>query len=117
FKEEVRPKQAMEKFVLVLSPFAPHMAEELWQALGNKNTLAYQPWPTFDEAMLKQDTIEVPVQVNGKLRGRIQAPADADNAALESLARAETKVAEHLSGKKVLKVVIVPGKMVNFVVK
>ena len=117
FKEEVRPKQAMEQFVLLLSPFAPHIAEELWQALGNKNTLAYQPWPAFDEAMLKQDTIEVPVQVNGKLRGRIQAPADADNAALELLARAETKVAEHLSGKKVLKVVIVPGKMVNFVVK
>jgi leucyl-tRNA synthetase len=117
FKEEVRPKEAMEKFVLVLSPFAPHMAEELWQALGNKNTLAYESWPTFDEAMLKQDTIEVPVQVNGKLRGRIQAPTEADNAALESLARVETKVAEHLSGKKVLKVVIVPGKMVNFVVK
>ncbi|MGD0655707.1 MAG: class I tRNA ligase family protein [Thermoguttaceae bacterium] len=117
FKEEVRPKEAMEKFVLVLSPFAPHMAEELWQALGNQKTLAYQPWPTFDEAMLKQDTIEVPVQVNGKLRGRIQAPADADNAALEALARTDAKVAEHLSGKKVVKVIIVPGKMVNFVVK
>ncbi len=117
FKEEVRPREAMQKFVLLLSPFAPHLAEELWQALGNTKTLAYEPWPTFDEAMLKQDTIEVPVQVNGKLRGRIQAPAAADNAALESLARAEAKVAEYLAGKTVIKVIIVPGKMVNFVVK
>jgi leucyl-tRNA synthetase len=136
FKEEVRPKEAMEKFVLLLSPFAPHLAEEIWQTLGDcpdfrvsengtvpfstrlgeKKILAYEPWPTFDEAMLKQDTIEMPVQVNGKLRGRIQAPAGADNAALESLARAEEKVAEQLTGKKVVKVIVVPGKMVNFVV-
>jgi leucyl-tRNA synthetase len=117
FKEEVRPKEAMEKFVLLISPFAPHVAEELWQVLGHAKSLAYEPWPAYDEAMLKQDTIEVPVQVNGKLRGRIQAPADAGNAAIESLACAEPKVAEHLAGKKVLKVIIVPGKMVNFVVK
>ncbi|HEY4761803.1 MAG TPA: class I tRNA ligase family protein, partial [Thermoguttaceae bacterium] len=117
FKDEVRPKEAMEKFVLLLSPFAPHLAEEIWQALGHPKTLAYEPWPEYDEAMLKQDTIEIPVQVGGRLRGRIQAPADADNAALESLARAEAKVAEHLAGKTVVKVIIVPGKMVNFVVR
>ena len=117
FKEEVRPREAMQKLVLLLSPYAPHLAEELWQALGNPKTLAYEPWPAYDEAMLKQDTIEVPVQVNGKLRGRIQAPTGADNAALEALARADAKVAEHLSGKKVIKVIVVPGKMVNFVVK
>jgi len=117
FKEEVRPKEAMEKFVLLLYPFAPHLAEEIWQTLGNPKTLAYEPWPTYDEAMLKQDTIEIPVQVNGKLRGRIHAPAAADNAALESLARAVAKVSEQIAGKKVVKVIIVPGKMVNFVVK
>jgi leucyl-tRNA synthetase len=117
FKEEVRPKEAMEKFVLLLSPYAPHMAEELWQALGNPKTLAYQPWPAYDEAMLKQDTIEIPVQVNGKLRGRVTAPTQADNATVESLARADVKVAEHIAGKKVVKVIIIPGKMVNFVVK
>ena len=92
FKEEIRPREAMKKFVLLLSPYAPHLAEELWQALGDcpdfrvsengtvpfttklgeNKTLAYEPWPAYDEAMLKQDTIEVPVQVNGKLRGRIQ---------------------------------------------
>jgi leucyl-tRNA synthetase len=117
FKEDVRPKEAMEKLVLLLSPFAPHLAEELWQVLGNAKTLAYEPWPSYDEAMLKQDTIEVPVQVNGKLRGRIQAPAGADNAALEALAREDAKTAEHLAGKKVVKVIVVPGKLVNFVVK
>jgi leucyl-tRNA synthetase len=117
FKEEIRPKEAMEKFVLLLSPFAPHLGEELWQALGRAKSLAYEPWPMYDEAMLKQDTIEIPVQVNGKLRGRIQAPTNADNATVETLARADTKVAEHIAGKKVVKVIIVPGKMVNFVVK
>ncbi|MGA2797560.1 MAG: class I tRNA ligase family protein [Thermoguttaceae bacterium] len=117
FKEDLRPREAMQKFVLLLSPFAPHLAEELWQALGNAETLAYEPWPAYDKAMLRQDTIEVPVQVNGKLRGRIQAPTGADNAALESLARADAKVAEHLSGKKIIKVIVIPGKMVNFVVK
>ena len=117
FKEEVRPKEAMGKFVLLLSPFAPHVAEELWQVLGHTKTLAYEPWPAYDEAMLRQDTIEVPVQVNGKLRGRIEAPTEADNATVEALARTDAKVAEHLAGKKVVKVIIVPGKMVNFVVK
>ena len=77
-KQEPRPRAAMEKFVLLLSPFAPHLAEELWQALGHATTLAYEPWPKFDEAAIREDTIEVPVQINGKLRGRIQVPADAD---------------------------------------
>ena len=71
FKVEQRPKAAMERFVQLLSPFAPHLAEELWQQLGHAKTLAYEPWPEYDEALLKEDTIEVPVQVNGKLRGRI----------------------------------------------
>ena len=103
--------------MLLLSPFAPHIAEELWEALGHPTTLAYEPWPGFDEAAIKEDTIEVPVQINGKLRGRIQVPAEADNAALESAARSEPKIAELLSGKTVVKAIVVPGRMVNFVVK
>jgi leucyl-tRNA synthetase len=116
-KEAERPRAAMDKLVLLLSPFAPHVAEELWQALGHKTTLAYEPWPSFDEAALKEDTIEVPVQINGKLRGRIQVPAEADRAALESAARSEPKIAELLTGKTVVKTIVVPGRMVNFVVK
>ncbi|MBN2577660.1 MAG: leucine--tRNA ligase [Pirellulales bacterium] len=116
-KEEVRPKGVMEKFILLLSPFAPHLAEELWEALGHKTTLAYEPWPPFDEALLVEDTVEIPVQINGKLRGKILAPATADNAALEELARADAKVAEHLAGKTVVKTVVIPKRMVNFVVR
>jgi leucyl-tRNA synthetase len=116
-KAEARPKTAMEKLVLLLSPFAPHIAEELWQALGHGNTLAYEPWPAFDEAALREDAIEVPVQINGKLRGRIQVAAGADAAALESAARGDAKIAELLAGKTVVKAIVVPGRMVNFVVK
>ncbi len=113
---EVRPKSAMETFTLLLAPMAPHAAEELWQILGHAETLAYEPWPTFDPALLKDDEIEVPVQVNGKLRGRIVVPADADKAALEAAARSDEKIAVLLEGKSVKKVVVVPGKLVNFVI-
>ena len=117
FKVPQRPKAAMERFVLLLSPFAPHLAEELWQQLGHAQSLAYEPWPEFDESLLKEDTIEVPVQINGKLRGRTVVPTGADRAAMEAAARADEKIAELLAGKTIVKVIVVPGKMVNFVVK
>jgi leucyl-tRNA synthetase len=116
-KESVRPREAMEKFILLLSPFAPHMAEELWELLGHDKTLAYDPWPAVDEKWLKEDTIEIPVQINGKLRGKITVPAGSDQAALESAARADVKIAELLAGKTIIKSIIVPGRLVNFVVK
>jgi leucyl-tRNA synthetase len=116
-KEERRPRAVMEPFMLLLSPFAPHMAEELWQLLGHKKSLAYEPWPNADAAWLKEDTLEVPVQVNGKLRSRVVVPADADVAALESAARADERTTELLAGKQVVKVIVVPGKLVNFVVR
>jgi leucyl-tRNA synthetase len=116
-KEERRPRAAMEKLVLLLAPLAPHIAEELWAALGHADTLAYESWPTFDEAALREDTIEVPVQINGKLRGRIRVAAETDRAALESAARGDAKIAELLAGKTVVKAIVVPGRMVNFVVK
>jgi leucyl-tRNA synthetase len=116
-KADARPKAAVESFVLLLSPYAPHLAEELWQLLGHDQTLAYEPWPTYDEASIKEDTVEVPVQVNGKLRGRIQVPAGTDRDALEAAARGDSRIAELLEGKTVVKTVVVPGRMVNFVVK
>ena len=85
--QEVRPKSAMETFTLLLAPMAPHLAEELWQILGHEQTLAYEPWPTYDPALLKDDEVEIPVQVNGKLRGRVVVPADADGDAIEAAAR------------------------------
>ena len=79
--------------------------------------LAYEPWPDFDEALLKEDTIEIPVQINGKLRGRIVVPTGADSGVMEAAARADEKIAELLAGKSIVKTIVVPGKMVNFVVK
>ncbi len=112
---EVRPKRALETFTLLLAPMAPHLAEELWEVLGHEGTLAYAPWPAFDPALLKDDEIEVPVQINGKVKGRVVVAADADRDALEAAARADEKVAAMLVGKTIHKVVVVPGKLVNFV--
>lgn len=114
--QDVRPKSAMETFTLLLAPMAPHIAEELWELLGHAETLAYHPWPTFDPALLKDDEVEVPVQVNGKVRGRVVVPADAERDAIEAAARADEKVAALLEGKAIKKVIVVPGKLVNFVV-
>ena len=112
-----RPKSAMERLVLLLSPYAPHIAEELWEILGHEQTLAYEPWPAYDEALTKEDTIEVPVQIKGKLRGRIRVPAHATADQMEAAARADPRVAEWIEGKEIVKVVVVPGRLVNFVVK
>jgi leucyl-tRNA synthetase len=113
---EQRPRKVLETLVLLLSPFAPHLAEELWRALGHKETLAYEPWPQYDLALTKEDTIEVPVQVNGKLRSKVTVPADADQAALESAALADERIRSLIEGKQVRKVIVVPKKLVNIVV-
>jgi leucyl-tRNA synthetase len=112
-----RPRAVMEQFVLLLSPFAPHIAEELWQALGHTNSLAYQPWPNFDAALAKEDTIEIPVQINGKVRSKVTVVAGADAASLEAAARADERIADLLRGKQIVKVIPVPGRLINFVVK
>jgi hypothetical protein len=113
---ESRPKALLSTFVLLLSPFAPHLAEELWHALGHTDTLAYEPWPTFDPALTKAEEVEVPVQINGKLRTRILVPPDIDKTTLEKTALADEKVKALLEGKQVKKLIVVPGKLVNVVV-
>jgi leucyl-tRNA synthetase len=112
-----RPRSALERFVLLVSPFAPHIAEELWQALGHAETLAYEPWPKFDPALAREDTIEIPVQINGKLRSKLSVPADSDAATIEAAAGADSRIAELLAGKQIVKAVVVPGRLVNFVIK
>jgi leucyl-tRNA synthetase len=111
-----RPRAVLEPFVLLLSPFAPHLAEELWRTLGHQETLAYEPWPKYDPALTKADEIEVPVQVNGKVRLRLTAPAGIDKAALEKLVLGDARVQQLLEGKAVKKVIVVPQKLVNIVV-
>jgi leucyl-tRNA synthetase len=91
------------------------LAEELWHSLGHANTLAYEPWPVFDPALLVAEAIEVPVQVNGKIRARLIVAPNTDGTTLEAMALADEKVREHLGGKPPRKVVVVPGKLVNIV--
>jgi leucyl-tRNA synthetase len=111
-------REVLQSLVLLLAPFAPHLASELWEKLGQTRTsLLRHPWPKFDEALAREDQIEVPVQINGKLRGLITVPAEASREMLEAAARADEKVQAALAGKTVVKVVVVPGKLINFVVR
>ena len=111
------PKEYLEKFVQCLAPFAPHLGEELWQVLGHADTITYEPWPVFDAQALVEDEIEIPVQVLGKLRGRITVPVAATPAEMEAAAKANADVAKFLEGKTIVKVIAVPKRMVNFVVR
>jgi leucyl-tRNA synthetase len=115
-RQTARPRSVLNNFVLLLSPFAPHLAEELWHALGHTQSLAYEPWPSYDEALLKADEIEVPVQVNGKLRGKLTVPTGIDQAALQARALADERIQALIAGKTIRKVIVVPGKLVNIVV-
>jgi leucyl-tRNA synthetase len=107
----------LESLILMLAPFAPHLAAELWEQIGRKDGILRHAWPKFDEALTREDQIEVPVQINGKLRGLVRVPVDASREMLEAAARADEKVQAALAGKTVVKVVIVPGKLINFVVR
>ena len=110
------PRALAETFALMLAPFAPHLAEEIWQRLGHEASLAREPWPKFDSGKLVESTMELPVQVNGKLRDRITVPADADEATILQAAEATDKVQPWLAGKTIRKRLYVPKKLVNFVV-
>ena len=116
-KSESMGREAAERFVLVLSPFAPHISEELWERLGHAATLAYEPWPSWDESLLEENTVEVPVQVQGRLRGKITVSREASAETVIAAAKADPKVSPHLEGRQIVKEIYVPGKMVNFVVK
>lgn len=110
------PRAAVEPLVLMLAPLAPHMAEELWQRLGHQTSLAHGPFPVADPAYLVDDTVEYPVQVNGKVRGRVLVAADADQDTLKAAALADEKVQAFLAGANPRKVIVVPGRLVNLVV-
>jgi len=114
-KEAPLPRSAAETFLLLLSPFAPHLAEELWQRLGHGKSLAYEPWPVADAALLVKDTITLAVQVNGKRRDEIEVAASADEATIRAAALASPNVQKHLDGRTPKKVIVVPGRLVNVV--
>lgn len=109
------PRAAVEPLVLMLAPLSPHIAEELWERLGHTASLAHGPFPVADPALLVEDSVEYPIQVNGKVRSRVQVPADADNAAIEAAALADEKIAALLNGAAPRKLIVVPGRLVNIV--
>ena len=109
--------EVQKSFVLMLAPFAPYMAHELWEYLGETSNLLKAPWPKYDPALAKADEIEIPVQVNGKLRSLIVVPADANQKMIEERALAEDKIRTVMDGKQVVKIIFVPGKLVNIVVR
>ena len=111
--QDKRPRAVLEPFVQLLAPYAPHIAEELWQKLGHTQTLTHEPWPEFAPALLVENTVTIVVQVNGKVRDKLDVPTGITNAELEKLALASGKVQESLTGKSVKKVIVVAGKLVN----
>jgi len=109
--------EVLRNLVLLLAPFAPYLAHELWEMLGEKGTLLRAPWPKYDAEFAKEEEVEIPVQVNGKLRGLVVVPADADEAFVVERAVADPKVKAAIAGKQIVKKIYVPGKMLNLVVK
>ncbi|EFN59055.1 hypothetical protein CHLNCDRAFT_55974 [Chlorella variabilis] len=116
YKWEARPKAALEPFLLLLAPYAPHLAEEMWSVLGHSGSLAYEPWPEADESLLVQTTYNLPVQVNGKMRGSVEVEVDIGQDGAVVAAQAIPAVAKQLDGKPVKKVIFVPGKILNLIV-
>ena len=110
-------REALDSLVLLLSPFAPHACEQMWLDLGHPKSLVDEPWPQADEVALREASVEVGVQVNGKIRARVQVPAGASEAAHKAVALSDAAVRPHIEGKTLVKAVIVPGRLINLVVK
>ena len=111
-----RNKAAIEKFVILLAPFAPHMAEELWEKLGNGDTISYVSWPVYDENKLQDPEIQLVIQINGKVRDKLIVPAGSDDDTITQIARDSDKVQKHLEGKTIRKIIVIQKKLVNIVV-
>ena len=117
YKEDILPKEYAEGFVKVLNPICPHITEEMWQLLGHNNTIAYEPWPVYDESKLVEDTYEMVVQVNGKVRGKITVSTDVSEEEMKKLSKEIDNVKTFIDGKEIVKEIVVPKKLVNIVVK
>ncbi|MBP3088232.1 leucine--tRNA ligase [Corynebacterium sp. sy017] len=111
------PRAAVEPLIIMVAPIAPHIAEELWQRIGHQDTITFQAFPTHEQRWLKDDEIELPVQINGKVRARVMVPADATQEQIAQVALDNESVQAQISGKQLIKSIVVPGRMINFVVK
>src|SRR5262249_32568777 len=114
---EHRPRSVVKSFVLLLAPFAPHLCEEWWRVLGHSESLTYAPWPSFDPDLASDDQREYVIQLNGRVRHKIVADADMAADTLLALVKADRQVRKLLAGKKIVKEIAVPGRLVNFVVR
>ncbi|MGV3137246.1 leucine--tRNA ligase [Brevibacillus agri] len=117
YKADVLPKKYMEDFVKMLSPIAPHLGEELWEKLGHNDTIAYEPWPTYDESKLVEDEVEIVIQINGKNKEKMLIASDSTKEQMEELALSNELIKELIEGKTIVKIIAVPGKLVNIVVR
>jgi len=106
----------LERFAIILCPFTPHVAEELWSKLGHESSITQAAWPTVDEIMLLDETIELPVQIKGKVRSRIQIAPDADQKTIEEAALNDQRIQELIAGKTIRKVIVVPDQIVNIII-
>ncbi|MCH8242371.1 MAG: class I tRNA ligase family protein [Planctomycetes bacterium] len=112
-----RPRQAIESFVLLVAPFAPHLAEELWNRLGHESSLAYEPWPEYDDAWTVDPEVEIGVQINGKVKARVMVAADADEESVRNAALGERRIAQLVRDKTIHKVIVVKGRLVNIIAR
>ena len=117
YKAEYIPRKYALGFIQLLAPFAPHLAEEMWEVYGNTESISYVPWPTFDESKLVSDTVEIVVQLMGKVKTKLDVKKDLTPAELEQIVLANEEVKELIEGKQVMKVIVVPGRLVNIVAK
>jgi len=115
-KLEVRPRKLLENFVLLLSPFAPHLAEELWEKLGHPKSTAYEPWPVYDEAKCAESRVEVVLQINGKIRSKVTVAKNTSDVELERLALDDANIKRYTDGKRIIKRIIIQNKLVNIVI-
>jgi leucyl-tRNA synthetase len=113
---ERRPRALLEPLVQLVNPFAPHLAEELWQRLGHRDSITYEPWPAWDPELVEEEVVTVAVQVNGKLRATLELPRGADQGAAQAAALDDPRVRRYIDGAQVRKVIYVPDKLLNLVV-
>src|SRR5690606_21773307 len=117
YKLDKISKEVIEKFVLILAPFAPHLSEELWERFGNSGSVSTVPWPEYDETLAKSDSVVIAFSVNGKMRDKMEMDSDTDEKILEQAALENEKVLKHIFGKNIIKIITVKNRMVNIVVK
>ena len=117
YKEDVFPREYAEGFIKLLNPVAPHISEEIWEILGHNNTMAYEAWPVYDDTKIVEDTKDIAVQVNGKVRATITISVDEDEESIKEKALDAENVKRHTDGKEIIKVIVIKGKIVNIVVK